>query len=785
MNPVKFTITGSKGILAGLGRDTLTMNLDEIIPADAVTVAIKGNNGVGKSTIFNLAMNPFRSPPMIGDQYAHFGDTGLRELEFTHAGQLYRSRIEIHKTAKTKSTKATLHHKGPTGWEPYLMPDNTVSDGKNSTYDACLEHVLGPASLFFLSAFRSQGAQKLGEYTNAKELMQDLLSLYNTEDLRDKSKEVRKGLTREFDRLKADHDRLGSKATQLGEAELQVLLFEEQTPALITEKVEAEASTVTARKDHAAVTESEHENKKVLDARNKMQQRIDEAVTAKAYAVQSATTHLNQASRRGAADEREAHAQQAAIQGRMGAAQSLLERREEVDKAIVEEREITDGIPERQKLVDDLQKLVDGHVKLKSDINMTEMRMDANRTTEEALITSCESLKSRAGFITEVPCGAVAPYDKCPALLNAISAEQEIPGALENILKTHNKWDVMNEEIAVLQARIPAATEDATKLGTAKAALAVTRQRLTTLQPITALKSGLEQADKALADATAELMAAQTLADERSTASKLEVATLTQAVEEVSLAHENTVAALRAEKDAMPLPDTDSRLNVAKSTLLLCEQALRTADQALEQNGADIVSTRNTITTLKAELAVGHDLLVKSTAIGAEIAQWQLLALALQGVIDLTIEDAGPSIASTANSLLTNAYGPRFSLQIVTQRRQANGKLVECFDIVVIDSESGLESSILSKSGGEAVFLDRALTDAVALYYQDLSGTSYEAKFADETDGALDAEKRAAFFRMDKAALELGGYERKFFISHASSAWDSADFTIDLNGWAA
>jgi hypothetical protein len=32
---------------------------------------------------------------------------------------------------------------------------------------------------------------------------------------------------------------------------------------------------------------------------------------------------------------------------------------------------------------------------------------------------------------------------------------------------------------------------------------------------------------------------------------------------------------------------------------------------------------------------------------------------------------------------------------------------------------------------------------------------------------------------MDRAALELGGYQRKFFISHNPEAWALADVVID------
>jgi exonuclease SbcC len=149
-------------------------------------------------------------------------------------------------------------------------------------------------------------------------------------------------------------------------------------------------------------------------------------------------------------------------------------------------------------------------------------------------------------------------------------------------------------------------------------------------------------------------------------------------------------------------------------------------------------------------------------------------------VIDLSIEDAGPSIAATANRLLADAYGPRFSVRIVTQRDQANGRTVETFDISVIDADSGMESSILQKSGGEAVWIDKALTDAVGLYHLEAAGVHYDTLFADESEDGLTQERKAQFYRMDRAALAAGGYQRKYFVSHNPDAWAYADHVIDL-----
>jgi len=165
MIPHIITLSGAIGIQAGLGRGELRIDLDERLPDEAVTVAIRGDNGIGKSTLLNLGLTPWLSPPQVqGNIYDHFGPTGGRELEWSHGGTRYKSIIQYRQSAKTKTTKATLYRLTSTSaWEPMRLPDGLVSDGKTSTYEACLSHVLGPQSLYYLSIARALVKQLFAE----------------------------------------------------------------------------------------------------------------------------------------------------------------------------------------------------------------------------------------------------------------------------------------------------------------------------------------------------------------------------------------------------------------------------------------------------------------------------------------------------------------------------------------------------------------------------------------------------------------------------------------------
>jgi DNA repair exonuclease SbcCD ATPase subunit len=239
-------------------------------------------------------------------------------------------------------------------------------------------------------------------------------------------------------------------------------------------------------------------------------------------------------------------------------------------------------------------------------------------------------------------------------------------------------------------------------------------------------------------------------------------------------------AAIQEEINALPPLAPEDAAQFAATALQKAEQAANDAARTVEQTNAQIATLQAEADTTRRQLEQSASVKAEAERLNHEIAEWTLLAAALLGVIDLSIEDAGPAIAAHANNLLREAYGPRFTCRIVTQKQQANGRMVETFDISVIDAETGIESSILRKSGGETVWLDKAMRDAVGLYHQEAAGVHYECLFADEAEDGLTEERKEQFYRMDRAALDLGGYRRKFFISHNPRAWEMADHVINL-----
>jgi exonuclease SbcC len=120
-------------------------------------------------------------------------------------------------------------------------------------------------------------------------------------------------------------------------------------------------------------------------------------------------------------------------------------------------------------------------------------------------------------------------------------------------------------------------------------------------------------------------------------------------------------------------------------------------------------------------------------------------------------------------------------MSIVTQRKNAAGEPVETFDILVHDADTNEAKSLAVMSGGQKVWINEALTRAIALYMARGNERRYQALFCDESDGPLDAERKRMFVQMQRKVLELGGYERAFFITQTPELLGYADAVIDLS----
>jgi exonuclease SbcC len=190
---------------------------------------------------------------------------------------------------------------------------------------------------------------------------------------------------------------------------------------------------------------------------------------------------------------------------------------------------------------------------------------------------------------------------------------------------------------------------------------------------------------------------------------------------------------------------------------------------------ADLAHKRSTLEEIEREIEAAQ----------AELEDWRYLerACGRDGIQALELDAMGPSIAETANGLLDAAYGSRFRVEIRTTRLAGRGskvKQVEDFEIVVHDTERGTEQPLDTLSGGETVWIRKALYDAFGIIRAKSTGTKFLTVCLDEADGALDPDARRRYVAMLQAAHVAAGRRHTIVISHSEEAQEAIGQVIRM-----
>lgn len=264
--------------------------------------------------------------------------------------------------------------------------------------------------------------------------------------------------------------------------------------------------------------------------------------------------------------------------------------------------------------------------------------------------------------------------------------------------------------------------------------------------------------------------------------SEARIRELGQQIIDAREAGQGKITALQERLTTLNESDTAEKIRAGELVLQQAEDNLKSIEQTIIDRREQVAALDAQIAALDEKIAAAQETRALADGIESELSTWRLLATGLgnDGIVALSIDDAGPTLASLTNDLLLSAYGPRFTVSISTQAQTKAGTDKETFDVLVFDGDRDEQKSVRSMSGGERIWINECLTRAIALYQAQQSGQSYGCLFADESDGALDPERKEMFIRMKRKVMELGGYEREFFISHTPALWDLADAVIDM-----
>lgn len=163
-------------------------------------------------------------------------------------------------------------------------------------------------------------------------------------------------------------------------------------------------------------------------------------------------------------------------------------------------------------------------------------------------------------------------------------------------------------------------------------------------------------------------------------------------------------------------------------------------------------------------------------------AEWDLVAKACgkDGIQALELDAVCPTVAKVTSKLLEEYEEGRYSIRFDTTRDGSKGNQIEDFLIMVIDSQDGNEQELYTLSGGEGVWVRKALQDAFGIIRGQNSGIKYLTGILDEADGALHADSRVSYYRMIGNAHSQSLRTHTVVVTHSPEIQDMLDQRIEV-----
>jgi len=804
MKPLRLTLQGFTGIRDGLGLDELTIDFESLC-AGAQLVALVGPNGSGKTTIIDNA-HPYRLMPSRATSasvggfsfYEHLcAPEGRKDLEWLHEGRRFRSQL-VFRMNGARRTEAFLHEWRGERWLAATLPDGTRSDCKTDTYDRCVEGLLGSPETFFTSAFHAQNRRQLSAYrpSEVKSLLVELLGLEQIRTTGQNAARVAARLQQALEEQRASLSR--PRAMEQSVQELRETVDDARTrmDVMAQQRSRAEAELHAAQEQLAAQESARAAATGFDTLRHSLMGQIGELARRKlALAAETARTAADLQLRRQRAGtalkeaERVATASRARLNTDIAAARALLARQETVRMAL-------DSLPvlahreqaARAELqaAEDLRERAD---RLRQRLQViAASRQGLEREAGSAALRA-QQLRERFQLTPEVPCKGTDLQGSCQLLGDARQAKALQPSADAKLFEVRQALDTFDEERGLLQHELAGLGDAAVRVAQARASVDAVIEQRRTANADAALAELINQARQRLEGIAAEaieigqrLQAARTSAMEEGARCDTLERELAQRHAEQAAELDAAAAQLAEQLQCLPPPFDDSARLTAAQAVQRARQMLVEADAAQTAAATRHAELTGRLQSSMARLAEGDSSSHAVAHLEAELAMWTALTKALgnDGVIALCIDDAGPTLASLTNELLLGCYGPRFTVAITTQVETAKRDLREGFDVLVFDAETGASKSVALMSGGERVWIDEALTRAIAVYLAQSAGRCYQTLFSDEADGPLDPERKRMFMAMKREVLRVGGYEQEIFVSQTAELWSLADRVIDV-----
>jgi exonuclease SbcC len=257
----------------------------------------------------------------------------------------------------------------------------------------------------------------------------------------------------------------------------------------------------------------------------------------------------------------------------------------------------------------------------------------------------------------------------------------------------------------------------------------------------------------------------------------------------IKAAWDERIARKRSEIEAICQEMKNAKQNVdvlAENRLSDIQSVLASHRARMDEETSSMARLEAARVVIEKEIAAKAEIDARISALGtehgqivSETAEWLYLknACSKDGLRALEIDSVAPIISGYANDLLTQTFGPQYTVKLRTQDG-TTGK--EVLDILTI-REDGSEVNIENLSGGERVWSLKALSLAMTLISKERSGRDFKSMFCDESDGALDTGNAINFVQMYRSLMKIADIDTCFFISHKEETIGLADHVMKFS----
>jgi len=672
------------------------------------------------------------------------------------------------------------------------------SDGKADTYDKAIEAILGKPEVFFQAQFSAQGKEPIGSMSasDVKRLIADMIGANRSSELSGKAADVVKALkprlaglqdeiSRTEARIPSEIDlvtRLESARSKIADGQVCITDLNNKINELsvrIASAGQNAAQIEAARAQHTAFNAQLHQ------ASQDNQTAIKRIENQRSTAASAAYQALNAAKQTSSVCATVV----SNLRSEIARNEILAVRSEEIAQAIVQLELLKTTRQVQQAALDALTPELLKMERVQAQTSEMASELASVQKDGEHLVKALTAAKATAALLNEVPCQGTDISGQCKLLAQSNQAASKIPETevtLQSVRTGYQRINAERKKMLATLDELRACAQQAEGIKSELAKLEVEIQRclntVSMAEQVKAAQLALPKLSVQLTTALADMERAQQSLLE----SQAQVNGLNSRFDEM-LAEQKAQHAVRLQglegmrMSLPPLIQGDDADDLAQAQRRLQDQ-LKQAEArqaATIQEQANLLAQSEQAVLSRSQVA---DQRKRSEALSQEIAHWVLLSKALgtDGIIAMSIDDAGPAISSISNALLEDCYGGRFALSLVTQKETQAGIAKETFRIEVEDNERGERKFLESMSGGEKVWINECLVRAIALYMAQVADARSQTLFSDESDGPLDPKRKRQYMGMKRAVLDRGGYDREYLITQTPELLDMCDAVINV-----